>query len=78
MKRSGAIWLVVGVVAVAALLMYFVVMPQIRDGKTVEDIAKQAGETVKQTVNDAAKQVEDVADGVEEIKAAAIGKMARV
>ena len=48
MKRSGAIGLVVGVVAVAALLMYFFVMPQIRDGKTVEDIAKQAGETVKQ------------------------------
>jgi len=78
MKRSGAIGLVVGVVAVAALLMYFFVMPQIRDGKTVEDIAKQAGETVKQTVNDAAKQVEEVADGVEEIKAIALGKMARL
>ena len=78
MKRSGAIWLVVGVVAFAALLMYFVVLPQIRDGKTVEDIAKQAGETVKQTVNEAAKQVEEVADGAEEIKAAAIGKMGRL
>ena len=81
MKRSGAIWLVVGVVAVAAVLMYFVVLPQIRDGKTVEDIAKKAEETVKdvkQTVNDAAKQVEDVADGAEEAKAAALVKMARI
>jgi biopolymer transport protein ExbB/TolQ len=81
MKRSGAIWLVVGVVAVAAVLMYFVVLPQVRDGKTVEEIAKKAEETVKdvkQAVNDAAKQVEDVADGAEEIKAAALVKMQRI
>ena len=74
MKRSGAIWLVVGVVAVAAVLMYFVVLPQMRDGKTVEEIAKKAEDTVKdvkQAVNDAGKQVEKVADGAEEAKAAA-------
>ena len=78
MKRSGATWLVAGVIAVAAALMYFVVMPQIREGKTVEDIARQAEQTVKEAVNDAAKQVEDVADGAEEIKAAAHARMARL
>jgi nucleoid-associated protein YgaU len=78
MKRSGAIWLVAGVIAVAAALMYFVVMPQIREGRTVEDIAKQAEQTVKEAVNDAARQVEDVADGVEEIKATALVRMARL
>jgi nucleoid-associated protein YgaU len=81
MKRSGAIWLVVGVIAVAAALMYFVVLPQIRDGKTVEDIAKKAEETVKdvkQAVNDAGKEVGNVADGAEEIKAAALVKMQRI
>lgn len=81
MKRSGAVWLVLGVVAVAALLMYFVVLPQIRDGKTVEAIAKKAEETVKdvkQAVNDAGKQVEDAVDGAEELKAAARAKMTRI
>ena len=81
MKRSGAIWLVVGVIAVAAVLMYFVVLPQVRDGKTVEEIAKQAEETVKdvkQVVNDAGKQVEEVADGAEAARAAALAKMARI
>lgn len=81
MKRSGAIWLVVGVIAVAAVLMYFVVMPQMKDGKTVEEIAKKAQETVKDVknaVNDAGKQVEEVADGAEEIKASALVKMQRI
>lgn len=81
MKRSGAIWLVVGVIAVAAVLMYFVVLPQIRDGKTVGEIARKAEETVKDVkdaVNDAGKQVEEVAEGVEEIKAAALVKMQRI
>lgn len=81
MKRRGAIWLVVAVVAVAALLMYFVVLPQMRDGKTVEDIAKKAGQTVedvKQAVNDAGKQVEEVAKGAEETKTVALAKMARL
>jgi nucleoid-associated protein YgaU len=78
MKRSGAIWLVVGVIAVAAVLMYFVVLPQMKDGKTVEDIAKNTVEDVKQAVNDAGKQVEEVADGAEEAKATAFVKMARI
>lgn len=81
MKRSGAVWLVLGVVAVAAALMYFVVLPQVRDGKAVEEIARKAEEAakdVKQAVNDAGKQVEDVADGAEEIKAAAFVKMHRI
>jgi nucleoid-associated protein YgaU len=80
MKRSGAIWLVVGVVAVAALLMYLVVLPQIRDGRAVEELAKkaeQAVKDVKQTVNDAAQQVEDVADGAQQTKATALAKVAR-
>jgi nucleoid-associated protein YgaU len=81
MKRSGAIWLVVGVIAVAAVLMYFVVLPQMRDGKTVEEIAKKAEEAVKDVkdaVNEAGKQVEKAADGAEEFKAAALVKMARI
>ncbi|MGV3551724.1 LysM peptidoglycan-binding domain-containing protein [Rhizobium sp.] len=81
MKRSGAIWLVVGVVAIAAVLMYFVVLPQMRDGKTVGDLAQKAEEAVKdvkKTVNDAAKEVEDVADGAQELKAAALAKVARL
>lgn len=81
MKKSGAIGVVVAVLAVAALLMYFVVMPQIKGNKTVEDLAKKAGETVKEAkkaVNDAGKQVEDVAKGTEEAKAAFVSKMARL
>ncbi|CAN7410830.1 LysM peptidoglycan-binding domain-containing protein [Rhizobium sp. LjRoot254] len=81
MKRSGAIGVVVAVLAVAALLMYFVVMPQMKGSKTVEDIAKKAGDTVEQAknaVNDAGKQVEDVAKGTEEAKAAFVSKMARL
>lgn len=81
MKRSAAIWLVGGVIAVAAALMYFVVMPQIRDGKAVEEIAKKAEEAVKDVkdaVNDAGKQVEEAADGVEELKAAVVVKMTRI
>lgn len=81
MKRSGAIWLVVGVVAVAAALMYFVVLPQVRDGKTVGEIAKQAEETVKDVkdaVNNAGREVEKVADGAEEIKTAALARMRRI
>jgi nucleoid-associated protein YgaU len=81
MKRSGAVWLVVGVVVAAALLMFFVVLPQMRDGKTVQDIAKkadQAVQDVKQAVNDAGKTVEDVAKGTEEAKTVALAKMARI
>ena len=81
MKRSGAIGVVVAVLAVAALLMYFVVMPQMKDNKTVEDLARKAGETVEQAkkaVNDAGKQVEEVADGTEEARAAFVSKMARL
>jgi len=81
MKRNGAIGVVVAVLAVAALLMYFVVMPQMKGNKTVEDLARKAGETVEQAkdaVNDAGKQVEDVAKGTEEAKAAVVAKMARL
>lgn len=81
MKRTGAVWLVVGVVAVAALLMYFVVLPQMRDGKTVEQITQKAEDAVndvKQAVNDAGKQVQDVADGVDGAKAALLAKMGRI
>ena len=80
MKRSGAIWVVVGVLAVAALLMYFVVMPQIRGSKTVEELARKAGETVeqaKQTVNEAGQEVEDVAMGAD-VDTALAAKMARL
>ena len=81
MKRNGAIGVVVAVLAVAALLMYFVVLPQMKGNKTVEDIAKKAADTVEQAqdaVNDAGKQVEDVAKGTEEAKAAVFAKMARL
>lgn len=81
MKRSGAIWLVAAVIAVAAALMYFVVLPQIRDGRTIGEIARKAEETVKDVkdaVNDAGKDVGKAADGTEEIKAAALVKMQRI
>ncbi len=81
MKRTGAVWLVVGVVAIAALLMYFVVLPQMREGKTVEQIAQKAEDAVKdvkQAVNDAGKQVQEVAGEVEQAKATLLAKIAAV
>ena len=45
MKKNGAIWVVLVVLAVAALLMYFVVLPQVRGGKAVDELAQKAGYT---------------------------------
>ncbi len=61
MNKNGAAWVALGVVAVAALVMYFFVLPQMRSDKTVQDLAKKATETVeqaKQTVDKAKETVQ--------------------
>lgn len=93
MKKNGAIWVVLIVLAAAALLMYFVVLPQVRGSKTVDEVAKNAGETVKQATDTAQKTIEQaadtsgktvdaakntVADAAEDPKAGLLQKMARV
>ena len=48
MKKNGAIWVALVVVAVAALFFLFLVLPQKSSGKAVDKKAKNAGETVEQ------------------------------
>jgi nucleoid-associated protein YgaU len=71
MMKNPAIWVALIVIAVAAHLMFFVVLPQTRGDKTAEELAGKAGETVDQ-----AKTAVDQAAA--DPKAAIIGKMARL
>jgi nucleoid-associated protein YgaU len=64
MKRNGAVWVALAVVAVAAALMYFVVLPEMRGDKAVQELAKKASETVepaKDTARKAAAEAKDAA-----------------
>jgi nucleoid-associated protein YgaU len=65
MKRNGAVWVALAVVAVAAALMYFVVLPQMRGDKSVQELAKKAGEAVEQAKDTAQKTVEKAKDAAE-------------
>jgi nucleoid-associated protein YgaU len=93
MKKNGAIWVALVVVAVAALLMYFVVLPQVGGNKAIDDLAKKAGETLDQASDTAQKTLDQavgakdqavdkakstVADESATLKAGLLQKMARI
>jgi nucleoid-associated protein YgaU len=65
MNKNGAIWVALGVVAVAALVMYFFVLPQMRDDKTAQELAKKASETVEQAKDTAEKTVDKAKDAAQ-------------
>lgn len=60
MNKNGAIWVALGVVAIAALTMYFFVLPQMHGDKVAQELTKKAGETVEQA-KDAAQKTADKA-----------------
>ncbi|MDO6963640.1 LysM peptidoglycan-binding domain-containing protein [Rhizobium alvei] len=80
--KNRAIWVVLGVLVIAALLMFFLVLPQMRGKDVVQDLAQKAGETVTKaadTVNKAAEEVKKTAsDTGEDLKSIALEKMARL
>jgi nucleoid-associated protein YgaU len=93
MKKNGAIWVALVVVAVAALLMYFVVLPQLRADKAGDELARKASETVEQAKDTTQKTLDKAEDGVQTAadqtkdavndataspKAGVLAKMARV
>lgn len=76
MKKNGAIWVALAVVAVAAALMYFVVLPGMRGDKSAQELAKKAGEVVEQAKDTAEKPA--VNQAAADPKAGILQKMARV
>lgn len=90
MMKNRAIWVALAVIAAAAMLMFFVVLPQMRGDKTAEQLAKKAGETAEKVVEqakDAAQQTvetakQTVADKAGEVavdvKSGVLAKMARL
>lgn len=93
MKRNGAVWVALVVVAVAAAVMYFVVLPQSGGKKAIDQLAKQAGETmdkasdtVQKTIDQVAGQAQqttekaktEVAQKADDAKTVLLQKMARV
>ncbi|MBL0371194.1 LysM peptidoglycan-binding domain-containing protein [Rhizobium sp. KVB221] len=78
MKKNRAIWVALFVVAAAALLMFFVVLPQMRADKTGEELAKKAGDAAVQT-EDAAGKAKDTAQALTDAaKTETLAKMARL
>jgi nucleoid-associated protein YgaU len=86
MMKNRAIWVALAVIAAAAALMFFVVLPQMRGDKVAQEAAKKAQETVEQA-KDAAKKTVDttteaakntVGETVADVKSGALAKMARL
>ncbi|MDB5526862.1 MAG: LysM peptidoglycan binding protein [Rhizobium sp.] len=75
MKKNRAIWVALIVLAAAALLMFFVVLPQTRGDKTANQLARQAEETVEQPKITAQKTADQASA---DQKAGILAKMARV
>jgi nucleoid-associated protein YgaU len=82
MMKNRAIWVALVVVAVAALLMFFVVLPLVRGDRTAQELAKKATETAEQAKDatqktvDAAKQA--TGEAVADVKSGVLAKMARL
>jgi nucleoid-associated protein YgaU len=82
MKKTRAIWVAVIVLAVAALLMFSVVIPQLREGRLGEEIAKTANdaiEQVKQTATETGEAVKaQSGEAADALLKGAMDKVARI
>lgn len=67
MMKNRAVWVALAVVAIAAILMFFVVLPQIRDDKSVEQLAQKAGEVTEQTKDAASSALDQAADKAKDV-----------
>jgi nucleoid-associated protein YgaU len=61
MKRNGAIWVALVVVAIAAAVMYFVVLPQAGGKKAIDELAQKAGATMDKASDTMQKTIDQVA-----------------
>lgn len=67
MMKNRAVWVALAVVAIAAILMFFVVLPQIRDDKSVEQLAQKAGEVTEQAKDAASSALDQAADKAKDV-----------